>query len=285
MELTTARTDPGIGAAAGDASLLDRDRAAVEARLELLLARECGPTQFHKAMRYSVLGNGQRFRPVLALRVARFCGRENNLTLQAAAAVELLHCASLVVDDLPCMDDQALRRNRPATHEQFGEATALLAAFGLVALAARCVVEVDCEPEHVPRLLAFQSSLLRALDVSGLCEGQEIDLQAAALQRESLRGQINDLKTVPLFDLAAQAGLLFQDPDTEAANALRRFARDFGRAFQAVDDCLDNEVPDDRIARTRLSEASASLKALEPNGSELAELLRALRDRLACRQH
>lgn len=284
MELTTARTDPGIAAVAGDTSLLDRDRAAVESRLELLLDREGGATRFHKAMRYAVLGHGQRFRPVLAMRVARFCGQENSLTLQAAAAVEVLHCASLVVDDLPCMDNQSVRRNRPATHVEFGEATALLAAFGLVALAARSVVEVDCEPEHVPPLQRFQGSLLRALDVSGLCEGQEIDLRVSQNERTLLLGRINDLKTVPLFDLAAQAGLLFQDPEGTVTRALRRFARDFGRAFQAVDDCLDNDVPDDSTARRRLAEARASLKALEPNGPELAELVQALGDRLACRQ-
>ncbi len=285
MELTTARTDPGIAAVAGDTSLLDRDRAAVEARLELLLARGCGPTQFHKAMRYSVLGNGQRFRPVLALRVARFCGQENDPTLQAAAAVELLHCASLVVDDLPCMDNQALRRNRPATHVEFGEATALLAAFGLVALAARSVVEVDCEPEHVPRLLTFQSSLLRALDVSGLCEGQEIDLRVPPRSADSLRGQINDLKTVPLFEIAAQAGMLFTHPEDSYCRTIREFAREFGRAFQAVDDYVDSETGDPGEALSRLAAARNCLSGLGPKGSELAELIDALSSRLALRRN
>ena len=121
---------------------LESDRLCVNHHLAKLLCSE-GATAggiVYEAMRYAVLGAAQRVRPILALRVARLFDAPQDHTLCAAAAVELLHCASLIVD-LPCMDDASFRRNRVAVHIRYGEATAVLAAFGLVALAARSLVE------------------------------------------------------------------------------------------------------------------------------------------------
>jgi geranylgeranyl pyrophosphate synthase len=230
-------------------------------------------------MQYAVLGQGQRFRPVLALRIARLCGQENALTLRAASAVELIHCASLIVDDLPCMDNEATRRGRAATHVAFGEATSLLGAFGLVALAARSVLEQPCPPNRISGLIRFQCELLRTLDASGLCEGQDLDLVADASRREALRERINELKTVPLFVLAAEAGLVFTDPDSAAARGLRRFAREFGLAFQAVDDYLDQETSDLAAVEQRLDRARASLAPFDPAAAELHELIEDLHAR------
>lgn len=246
--------------------------------LETLLAGG-KPTSFREAMRYAVLGQGQRFRPVLALRVARVCGHENAHTVRAAAAVELLHCASLVVDDLPSMDNSPVRRNRPSVHVAYGEATALLAAFGLVALAARSVVEQPCLPSQLPHLVRFQTHLLRTLDVCGLCEGQDLDLRAGACERARLRDCMNELKTVPLFELAARAGLLFADPQSRLAWTLVAFSREFGRAFQLVDDYLDGEITDLKPVEASLRRAEATLAPLAPANVELLELVEALRAR------
>ncbi|MCS7042650.1 MAG: polyprenyl synthetase family protein [Bryobacteraceae bacterium] len=254
------------------------DREAIERHLELLLAAPSA-TPFRQAMSYAVLGQGQRFRPVLAIRIARLCGHENALTLRAAAAVEILHCASLVVDDLPCMDNSAERRNRPAAHVAFGEATALLAAFGLVALAARSILEQPCPPEALPALVRFQGHLLRTLDVCGLCEGQDLDLRTAPCERARLRDCMNELKTVPLFELAAQAGLLLADPSSPQARALRQFAREFGRAFQLVDDYLDGEISDFAAVDARLRRAEQALAPLRPDATELLEMVEVLRAR------
>lgn len=279
MEISANRSElPTAGLASK--SGMEKDRLVIEARLTELLGSHGAESRFHQAMRYAVLGQGQRFRPILSLRVARFCGHENALTLRAAVAVELLHCASLIVDDLPCMDNQPVRRSRPATHVAFGEPIALLAAFGLVALSARSVVETPQQPRLEPCLLQFQCELLRALDVRGLCEGQEIDLQAASGQHMETRTRIDELKTVPLFDLAAQAGLLFADPDDVVTNSLRAFAREFGRAFQAVDDCLDGDVVETGAARQRLEAARACLQPLQPEAYELTELVEVLSTRL-----
>lgn len=258
---------------------LAADRAAIETHLAALLDSGQSASPFRRAMQYAVLGQGQRFRPLLALRIARLCGQENILTLRAAAAVELIHCASLVIDDLPCMDDDAERRNRPATHVAFGEATALLSAFGLVALAARSVVEQPCPPTQVSSLIRFQCELLRTLDASGLCEGQDLDLKLDPAQRQQSRDRINELKTVPLFLLAAEAGLVFTDPDSASARSLRRFAREFGRAFQAVDDYLDHETTDLPAVHAQLDSARACLAPFEPAAAELHELIEDLHAR------
>lgn len=255
------------------------DRAAIESHLAQLLDPGAAASPFRRAMQYAVLGQGQRFRPVLALRIARLCGQENLLTLRAAAAVELIHCASLIVDDLPCMDDEATRRNRPATHVAFGEPTALLAAFGLVALAARSVLEQPCPPSQVSGLIRFQCELLRTLDAGGLCEGQDMDLALDAGRREAMRQRINELKTVPLFVLAAEAGLVFSDPDSAQARALRRFAREFGLAFQAVDDYLDKETTALPEVFAQLDSARAALAPFAPAATELHELIEDLHAR------
>jgi geranylgeranyl pyrophosphate synthase len=258
------------------ASRLEADREIVEIHLSALMDAGRAVTPFRKAMQYAVLGQGQRFRPVLAMRIARLCGQENALTLRAAAAVELIHCASLVVDDLPCMDDDAMRRNRPAAHVAHGEATALLSAFGLVALAARSVVEQPCPPARVSSLIRFQCELLAVLDASGLREGQDLDLRLDEAARESSRDHINELKTIPLFVLAAQAGLIFTDPDSSLARSLRAFAREFGRAFQAVDDYLDGEIEDIQTVRNQLELARACLAPFGPAAFELEELIEVL---------
>jgi geranylgeranyl pyrophosphate synthase len=110
------------------------------------------------AMRFAVLNGGQRLRPVLALRIGRLSNADLRLVTRGAVATELFHCASLIVDDLPCMDDEMMRRGQPTVHRQFGEATALLAAFSLVALAARHATEGVVCPAEAEHLSCFQQS-------------------------------------------------------------------------------------------------------------------------------
>ena len=255
-------------------SRLAADREMVEAHLRGLLdSGGQSSSPFRQSMQYAVLGQGQRIRPILAVRIARLSGQDGPLALRAACAVEMIHCASLIVDDLPCMDDEQTRRDRPATHIAFGEATALLSAFGLVAMATRGVVEQPCPPSQVSGLISFQCALLRVLDASGLCEGQDLDLKVAAADRDRLRQQVNEMKTVPLFELAAHAGVIFSDQDSHLARSLRAFSRDFGRAFQIVDDYLDGEIEDRAVAVRSLAQARSHLAAFDPAASELHELI------------
>jgi farnesyl diphosphate synthase len=261
----------------------DHERRTIDAELEKLLSggqsRERG--RVLEAMRYAVLGDGKRIRPLLALRVASAAGGAGCLQLRAGAAVELLHCASLIVDDLPSMDNAAERRGRPCAHVAFGEATALLAAFGLVALAARAVMEIPSTPTELDRLLAFQLELLRTLDVDGLIEGQALDLDLA--HSPGSRLYVNELKTVPLFELAGAAGaLLSQAPQYGEA---RRFGRAFGRAFQMADDLLDGDGADyDAVVRC-IETARRRMDGFATRRGELDELLDYLHVLIAEKNH
>lgn len=260
---------------------LENDRALIEAELECLLPSRSGShSPLGDAMRYAVLGSGQRIRPLLALRMARLSGGDETLALRASSAIELVHCASLIVDDLPSMDNAVTRRGKPAVHVAFGEATALLAAFGLVALAARCPLEVSCPPSLLSSVIRFQAELLKVLDASGLCEGQDLDLRLSGRERESLRARVNELKTVPLFELCAHAAAIFIDPESSEARVLRRFARQFGMAFQALDDLLDGETVGSSAVRHSLGTTRRCLLPLEPAATELHQLLDSLYERL-----
>jgi farnesyl diphosphate synthase len=249
------------------------EKTAVESALRAILDESSCPGggPVHEAMRYAVLGSAQRVRPILALRVGQLLDSDPARTLRAACAVEILHCASLIVDDLPSMDDEGLRRGRPATHVEFGEATALLSAFALVALAARVVVERGCPEEFRCRQLAFQLQLLRTLDCAGLIAGQSLDLSLAGDVRESNRIQLHELKTVPLFDLAVAAGCVYSRREMPAG--LDRFGREFGIAFQIADDWLDGEVSDPDVLLAQFASARACLAPFGRDAEPLHELI------------
>jgi geranylgeranyl pyrophosphate synthase len=254
---------------------LDYDRCQVDEYLDRLLScdmvRSNGVIQ--DAMRYAVLGPAQRIRPILALRVARLFGENGPLSLRAACSVELLHCASLIVDDLPCMDDSPMRRDQPSLHVKFGEATSVLAAFGLVALAARVLVEIETSPEQHRRLVGFQVKLLRSLDCSGLIAGQALDLQLTNNEYLRTDCRVTELKTVPLFQLAVAAGALFSELDPNEEALLQCFGREFGLAFQLTDDLLDGEPIDMNLIEDKFSTLRAALSPFGPGNRELGDLL------------
>ena len=226
-----------------------------------------------KAMRYAVFGGGQRLRPLLSLRVAEMLGAASPLSLRAAAAVELLHCASLIVDDLPCMDNDPFRRGRPSVHIAFGEANALLAAFGLVALAARSVVDLHCHPRELSRLLDFQVRLLSTLDCDCMIAGQSLDLSLHDVEREAHRVRLAALKTVPLFELAVRAGTLFARVSSAEERSLAAFGRDLGVAYQMRDDFADGEIHAVASAGERFDRARACLTPFGRRAVPLLDLL------------
>ncbi|MDZ7637141.1 MAG: polyprenyl synthetase family protein [Bryobacterales bacterium] len=220
------------------------ERVAVERELELLLAAtpggDCGDVQ--EAMCYAALGAGKRIRPVLSLRVAAMLSNMTPMVLRTAAAVELFHCASLVIDDLPCMDNEMERRGKPTVHVRFGEANAVLAAFGLVALACRSVLELPTKQGALPQLVEFQKNLLKTLDCAGLIAGQARDLTLNGSDGISTRAAVNEMKTVPLFEMAAEAGMAGAELSGEDRQRIRLFGQEFGRAFQLADDVLDGDL-------------------------------------------
>ncbi len=257
------------------------DKQKVESFLGELLrtdnSRAANPVSL--AMEYAAMGKAQRYRPILALRVARMLGTETDAVLRAAIGVELLHSASLIIDDLPCMDNEQIRRGRPTVHRQFGEATAILAAFSMVALAARIVMEVPSSELECLRLRQFQLQLLRTLDVASLVGGQCMDLALAGEEREALRAQVNDLKTVPLFQLAVEAGCVSHRAPMPLE--LEKFGRLFGVAFQLTDDFLDGEFCDRKVLDQTYEHCRACLLPFGEHAEPLLYLVETLEKRAA----
>jgi len=216
--------------------------AAVEAMLEALLPKPAGPeARLFEAMRYAALGGGKRLRPLLVIASSSLFSVARRSAERVAAAIELVHCYSLVHDDLPCMDDDDLRRGRPTVHKAFDEATAVLAGDALLTLAFEVLAEAPThgDPEVRAELVR---NLARAAGGQGMVGGQTIDLAAEhqALDLGSIT-RLQQLKTGALIGFACEAGAVLGKAQESSRHALRAFAHDLGLAFQIVDDLLDAE--------------------------------------------
>lgn len=228
---------PGSGAAAF-LEFTAAWRPSIEASLEGLLPAESeGPVSLHRAMRYAIFPGGKRLRPVLALIAARVTGGSPESALVPAAGLELLHSYSLIHDDLPCMDDDELRRGRATCHKVFGEALALLAGDALLTLAFLAVAEAGGPAVRV---------LAEAAGSRGMVGGQVADLEAEGLGKKasgekvelSRLESIHDRKTGALIAASLEIGAL-AGGGSDDREALREYGHLLGRAFQIADDCLD----------------------------------------------
>lgn len=192
------------------------------------------------AMRYSLLGGGKRIRPLLVMEFCRLCGGNPEDALPWACALEMIHTYSLIHDDLPCMDDDDMRRGRASCHKVYGEATALLAGDALLTLA----FETACSPSSgsVPaeRALAASWKLARAAGVNGMVGGQQIDLvsEGRAVPLEVLQ-KMDACKTGALIRAAAAMGCILGGGTEEQRRSADEYASSLGLAFQIVDDILD----------------------------------------------
>jgi geranylgeranyl diphosphate synthase type II len=191
-----------------------------------------------EAMAYALHAPSKRIRPVLTLLTAELCGGTAAGALNAACAIEMVHAASLVLDDLPSMDDAAVRRGKPATHVAFGEAIAILAAFGLLNVALQTLARAY-EPALACRMTALLSD---AVGTDGLIGGQTADLLATDQQITfEMLERIHRGKTGALFSAAASSGALTAGASGDSIAALQTFAKNLGLAFQIIDDLLDVE--------------------------------------------
>jgi farnesyl diphosphate synthase len=195
-------------------------------------------------MRYASLGGGKRFRPFLTIETARLLGAEGAGVLRAAAAIEMVHCYSLVHDDLPALDNDDLRRGRPATHKAFDEATAILAGDGLLTYAFDVTADPATHPDPGVRA-ELVLALARAAGLGGMIGGQVLDLEAEqVLERHNAEAviKLQEMKTGALLHYAVEAGAILGRADAEARGALSRYGRALGAAFQVADDILDVEA-------------------------------------------
>jgi farnesyl diphosphate synthase len=223
--------------------LAERARHVENTLDELLPAADTVPGRLHEAMRYAVLGGGKRVRAALVYAAGQACPLSGHAVAvessldRAAAAVELIHAYSLVHDDLPCMDDDTLRRGRPTVHVQFDEATAMLAGDALQPLAFELLTEMPIAPA-----LAVQAcqALARAAGSLGMAGGQSIDLASVGrpLTREQLQ-VMHGMKTGAMLAVSVALGGIVSGASSQARQALDDYAQAIGLAFQVVDDILD----------------------------------------------
>lgn len=223
---------------------------------EVLPEADLIPQTLHNAMRYSVMGGGKRVRALLCYAAAELCGTDEPLADAAAVAVELIHAYSLVHDDMPCMDNDDLRRGKPSCHKQYDDATALLVGDALQSLA----FDVLSTPElskNATQQISMLNLLARASGSYGMAGGQAIDLDSVGktLSRQQLEA-MHQLKTGALIQasalLGAAGGTLAQ------MNAVQTFAENIGLAFQVVDDILDAEADTATLGKTAGKDADSN---------------------------
>jgi len=191
------------------------------------------------AMRHSVLGGGKRLRPFLVMESAALGGVSSEHAMAAAAALELIHCYSLVHDDLPAMDDDDLRRGKPTTHIAFDEATAILSGDGLLTLAFQILSDPETHMDPAIRL-ELVSLYASAAGIGGMVGGQMLDLQAETQPPDEEGIQIlQAMKTGALIRVACEAGTVLSMMDTKHREALVAYGIAIGQAFQLADDILD----------------------------------------------
>ncbi len=253
-------------------------RPRIEAELEgILPLAECAPRSLHGAMRYAMFPGGKRLRPVLALMAAQVTGGDLSAALRPAAGLELLHTYSLIHDDLPCMDDDELRRGRATCHIAFDEATALLAGDALLTLAFEAVASGGGQAV---------SALARAAGSLGMVGGQVADLEAEGDGQDpdlARLESIHDRKTGALITASLEIGAIAGGSSDERGD-LVEFGRLLGRAFQITDDCLDEtgsaeelgKRPGADLAKDKLT--YPALMGLESSREEAERLSRAAAD-------
>jgi farnesyl diphosphate synthase len=230
---------------------LERIASLIEGRLDALLAPEStasGQARLIEAMRYAALGGGKRLRPFLLIESAGLFGVTEEEALGAAAALECVHCYSLVHDDLPAMDNDDLRRGQPTAHKAFDEATAILAGDGLLTFAFDILARPETHPSPAVRV-DLVLALARAAGLGGMVGGQMLDLAAEGRFDRGVPQQLVEtevatlqaMKTGALLKFACRAGAILGQASAAQRDALDRYGTAVGKAFQIADDLLDVE--------------------------------------------
>lgn len=202
-----------------------------------------------EAMRYATLGGGKRLRPFLVVATAELFDVPDTVSLRVGAAVELIHSYSLIHDDLPCMDNDPVRRGKPSCHVKFGESTAILAGDALVPLAFEVLCDSTTHPDAAVRG-ELVARLAHAAGAGGMVGGQMMDLAAENLTLEIGEvTRLERLKTGALIEFCCEAGGILGRADAKALRALGAFAHDLGLAFQITDDLLDAEGEAQRVGK------------------------------------
>ncbi len=255
--------------------------AIVDRALDRFLpAAKAKPGTIHTAMRYSLFAGGKRLRPVLTLAAAEACGGKMMAAIPAACAVECIHTYSLIHDDLPCMDDDDLRRGRPTNHRVFGEGVAVLAGDALLTVAFEILAKSKPAPRHA--VAAQVTELAHAAGSRWLVGGQVADLEGEgrSLGAAELK-YIHRCKTAALLTASIRLGAMSANATPAQMKALTVFGQSVGLAFQVIDDILDITQSSDKLGKTAGKDATArkatypAIFGLEKSRVEARRLTRA----------
>lgn len=207
------------------------------------------PEEIFESMRYSVLAEGKRLRPVMCLEACRVFGGNIEDAIPTACAIEMLHAQSLIHDDLPCMDNDDFRRGKPTNHKVFGEAIAVLAGDALLSFAPQLIVQKSHLPPEVKLRLVEEYTI--AAGAYGLIAGQvvDIDSEGKKISPETLEF-IHTHKTADLFKLALKSGAIIAEADKNKINAMDELGQKLGFAFQICDDILDETSTFEKLGKT-----------------------------------
>jgi farnesyl diphosphate synthase len=253
--------DPAMGVAAID-DILSRGLVRVQGEVDdlfdaLLVVPEDGRARLVQAMRHAAIGGGKRVRPLLVVSVAEMYGVARSAAVRAGCAIEAIHAYSLVHDDLPCMDDDAMRHGKPTVHTAFDEATAVLAGDSLHALAFELLADPAISVDPFVRA-ELVHCLATASGHNGMAGGQMMDMVAgeadAAFDLHTIT-RLQQLKTGALLVAAVEMGAILARLPEEARGHLRAYARDIGLAFQIADDLLDHEGDEDKAGKALRKDA------------------------------
>jgi geranylgeranyl diphosphate synthase type II len=252
---------------------LEAARRRIEQALAAALPAESAwPSTIHRAVRYSLFAGGKRVRPLLAVAAGEAVGGAIEDVLPLAVAVEMIHTYSLIHDDLPCMDDDDLRRGKPTSHKVFGEAVAVLAGDALLTRAFHVMAEVPagCDAERLRRRIEAAALLGEAAGTRGLIGGQVEDLESEgrAVSAEALE-RLHRAKTGALLTACVRGGAVLGGAARGELAALDRYGSAIGLAFQVVDDVLDATEDAERLGKTAgKDEAAAKATYVKVHGLE-----------------
>jgi geranylgeranyl diphosphate synthase, type II len=263
------------------AKYLTARTALVDRALDRHLPKESArPATIHKAMRYSLFAGGKRLRPVLTLAAAEACGGSVAAATPAACAVECIHTYSLIHDDLPCMDDDDLRRGRPTSHKVFGEGIAVLAGDALLTIAFEILAQAQATKRH--STAAQIAELAHAAGSRWLVGGQVADLEGEgrALNAAEL-AYIHRCKTAALLTASLRLGAMSANATSAQLKSITTFGQSVGLAFQIIDDILDVTQPTEKLGKSAGKDVAAqkatypAIHGLEKSRAEARRLTRA----------
>jgi geranylgeranyl diphosphate synthase type II len=258
---------------------MSEERSRIEAvLLDVLPSARRKPTSVHRAMRYAVLGRGKRLRPVLAVLSFKACGGKGKSIYRVAAALELIHSFTLIHDDLPCMDDDAVRRGKPTVHVVFGEAIALLAGDALLSLAFETMACLAASGKvSGGTVSAMVHEVARAAGTMGVVGGQVVDIESE--RKRVPLGTVNYIhthKTGALITCALRTGGLMAGAGARKMKMLTEYGERVGLAFQIVDDMRDVTASAGELGKTRARDTDRG-KATYPRVAGMERSLRTAR--------